>query len=157
MTISGFDNMTFKEKNLLSHQKMNMICDFEMVPADIIKIEIPINNNKIALRPTRTIKVIFLSLFLRGFLLSSKIIMLSCTLIRANALLRNSAWKMISGSSIVNGLRCARRLRPGSCTVINFWSHANLYRYYACTPESLYHDGKNRAMLHSLRLLKTCC
>src|SRR5512133_2558524 len=45
--------------------------------------------------------------------------MLSQTLIRANALQKNSAQKVISDSSIVNGLRCARRLRPGSCTGTN--------------------------------------
>ena len=83
MTISGSGNMTFKEKNMLPSQKINRICDSETVPADMIKIEIPKNNT---LRTTRTIKVIFLSRFLRGFLLSSKLIMLSCTLIRANAL-----------------------------------------------------------------------
>ncbi len=48
MTISGFDNMIFKEKNLFSDKKSNMICDFETTPADRLKIEIPINKKKIS-------------------------------------------------------------------------------------------------------------
>ena len=36
-------------------------------------------------------------------------------------------------------------------------SPENLYRDYASTPEKLYHDGKNRAMLRSLRPLVDLC
>ena len=43
MTFSGFDNMTFKGKNPLPHQKINWTCGFETAPADKLKIEIPIN------------------------------------------------------------------------------------------------------------------
>ena len=43
MTFSGFNNMNSTGKNLLSHQKINGTCYFETVPADKIKIEIPIN------------------------------------------------------------------------------------------------------------------
>jgi hypothetical protein len=48
MTFSGFDNMTFKGKNLLPHQKINWTCGFETTPADRLKIEIPINKIKIS-------------------------------------------------------------------------------------------------------------
>jgi chitinase len=43
MTYSGFDNMTYTRKYSKSHQKINGTCDFEIIPADNIKIEIPIN------------------------------------------------------------------------------------------------------------------
>ena len=43
MTFSAFDNMTFIEKNLLFHQKINVSCGFETPPADKLNIEIPIN------------------------------------------------------------------------------------------------------------------
>jgi len=43
MTYSGFNNMTLIRKNPLSHQKINGTCDFEIVPDDNLKIEIPIN------------------------------------------------------------------------------------------------------------------
>jgi len=43
MTFSGFDNMTITRKNTASHQKINRTCDFETIPADKLKIEIPIN------------------------------------------------------------------------------------------------------------------
>jgi len=43
MTFSGFDNMTFIEQRVLSHQKINGTCGFETTPADGLKIEIPIN------------------------------------------------------------------------------------------------------------------
>lgn len=43
MTVSGFDNMTFKEKTLFPHQKINRTYGFETTPADRLKIEIPIN------------------------------------------------------------------------------------------------------------------
>ncbi len=43
MTFSGFDNMTFKGKNLFPYQKFNMTRGFETTPADRLKIEIPIN------------------------------------------------------------------------------------------------------------------
>ncbi|HUT64495.1 MAG TPA: hypothetical protein VMZ04_11125, partial [Anaerolineae bacterium] len=35
--------MTFIEKNLLPHQKINGTCGFETTPADRLNIEIPIN------------------------------------------------------------------------------------------------------------------
>jgi chitinase len=43
MTNSGFDNMTSTGKNLFPQQKINGTCDFETIPADKLKIEIPIN------------------------------------------------------------------------------------------------------------------
>jgi chitinase len=43
MTFSAFDNMTSTGKNLFPQQKINGTCDFETIPADNLKIEIPIN------------------------------------------------------------------------------------------------------------------
>jgi chitinase len=43
MTYSGFDNITITGENTVSHQKINRTCDFETIPADKLKIEIPIN------------------------------------------------------------------------------------------------------------------
>lgn len=40
---SGFDNMTYTRKYSKSHQKIDGTCDFEIIPADNFKIEIPIN------------------------------------------------------------------------------------------------------------------
>jgi len=45
MTYSGFDNLIFTKKNPSPHQKINGTCDFETIPDDNLKIEIPINNN----------------------------------------------------------------------------------------------------------------
>jgi hypothetical protein len=42
MTLSGSDNMTFTGKNPLPHQKTNKTCNFDTIPADRLKIEIPI-------------------------------------------------------------------------------------------------------------------
>ena len=47
MTVTGFDNITFKGKVTLSHQKINRICTFETIPVDIIKIEIPFNKKNL--------------------------------------------------------------------------------------------------------------
>jgi len=46
MTFSGFNNMTFIRENPSPYQKINVTCFFETIPADILKIEIPINKNK---------------------------------------------------------------------------------------------------------------
>jgi len=43
MTSSGLDSMTFVEKNLLPHQKINRTYSFGTAPSDKLKIEIPIN------------------------------------------------------------------------------------------------------------------
>lgn len=43
MTNSGFDNMTFTRENPLSHQKINGTSTPMTIPADNLKIEIPIN------------------------------------------------------------------------------------------------------------------
>lgn len=43
MTNSGFDNMTITGENTVSYQKINRTCNFETIPADKLKIEIPIN------------------------------------------------------------------------------------------------------------------
>ncbi|MCJ7448575.1 MAG: hypothetical protein MUO72_12875 [Bacteroidales bacterium] len=43
MTFSGFDDMTITRKIPRSHQKINRICAPMTIPADRLKIEIPIN------------------------------------------------------------------------------------------------------------------
>jgi len=43
MTFTDFDNITFKEKVTLSHQKTNRTSALEKALADKLKIEIPIN------------------------------------------------------------------------------------------------------------------
>ena len=43
MTFSDFDDMTITRKFTESNQKINRTCGFETVPADKVKIEIPIN------------------------------------------------------------------------------------------------------------------
>jgi hypothetical protein len=40
--------MTITGKNTFSHQKINWTCDFETIPADNLKFEIPINKIKIS-------------------------------------------------------------------------------------------------------------
>ena len=47
MTFSDLDNMTFKEKRTLSHQKENRISDIETTSEDNRKIEIPINKKNL--------------------------------------------------------------------------------------------------------------
>ena len=42
MILSGFDNMTIREKNPLSYQKINGTSVFETITGDNLKIEIPI-------------------------------------------------------------------------------------------------------------------
>jgi hypothetical protein len=43
MTNSGFDNITFKGKNPLPHQKINDTFVLKTISVDNLKIEIPIN------------------------------------------------------------------------------------------------------------------
>jgi hypothetical protein len=51
---------------------------------------------------------------------------------------------------------CASWLRLNFCTVIQKWSHFTLYCDRASSQSNLYPDGKNCAMLRSLRLLWNC-
>jgi hypothetical protein len=48
MTFSGFDNMIITRKNSFSYQKITRILTSETIPADNLKIEIPINKIKSA-------------------------------------------------------------------------------------------------------------
>jgi len=57
MTFSGFDNITFIVKNPLSHQKIKRTCYFETTPDDKLKIEIPINREKLSATYNKVNKV----------------------------------------------------------------------------------------------------